>query len=313
MKRKYQVAIILINYNSGDYTLDCVNSIRAQTAGSLSYQIVIVDNNSTREEYGKIELLTKHAEIKLFRSRINVGFSGANMMGVQLADADYYYFLNNDCVLLNDCVSILHRFLENNQSVANASGEMINAEGKYECGFGYFPTISLKFWGSGILKIFSPEKFPSRSQQIETPIPVDVVSGSAMFIRAAPFETIGGFDTNYFLYCEEEDIALRLRRAGHQTFVVPQAKYQHFANKSTKSDNAIKLPFLKEYYISFFYYYRKNYNSFYWRTIQILSFLKAIRKFYRNRGYVELAIFIAKGAPVKQSLRFTQKINPEPA
>jgi GT2 family glycosyltransferase len=132
-----------------------------------------------------------------------------------------------------------------------------------------------------------------------------------MFIRATAFEVIGGFDTNYFLYCEEEDIALRLSRAGYATYLVPEAKYQHFENKSSQSSNVIRLPFLKEFYISFLYYYSKNYNRAYCFIIQLLYFFKTLRKFYKNKDYAVLAWFILKGAPVRESLRFKQKISPE--
>ncbi len=307
--RKFQIAVILVNYNSTNYTIDCVRSIEQLTDSSLQYQIIIVDNNSRDDEFKKLEVLQANQNITIFRSKINSGFSGANMMGVQLADAEYYYFLNNDCKLLNDCLSILYVFMESNPAVANASGEMFIANGEYEYNFRYFPTLSLKLFGSGLLRIFNPDKFPDRHKRMNIPTPVDLVNGSSMFIRARAFEEIGGFDTNYFLYSEEEDIALRLKRAGYSTFLIPAAKYQHFISKSTQSDGKINLVFLKEFYISFFYYFRKNYGYLYRLGMQVFFFFKIGRKFYKSWDYARLALFIASGAPVRHSLRFKQKIS----
>src|SRR5258708_40281264 len=107
-KRKYQVAVILINYNSSQYTLDCVETIFAKTSKELTFQIILIDNNSAPEESRKLERLASYADVQVFFGNINLGFSGANMAGVGLADAEYYYFLNNDCVLLNDCLEILY-------------------------------------------------------------------------------------------------------------------------------------------------------------------------------------------------------------
>lgn len=308
--RKYQVAVILVNYNTSHYTLNCIQSIHRLTS-SVNYQIIVIDNNSRREEFNKLLELKSQARIQLVRSKINIGFSGANMMGVQLADADYYYFLNNDTILLNDCLGILYHFMESNPHVANGSGEMINGKGDYEYNFRYFPTLALKLLGPGLLRIFNAERYPSRHVRFKEPTRVDLVNGSSMFIRATPFEEIGGFDTNYFLYCEEEDIALRLSRHGYQTFLVPEAQYQHFENKSSASDNEIRLPYLREFYISFLYYYSKNYNALYRMAIQFLYFFKLLRKFYKNLGYASLAFFVAAGAPAKHSLRFKQKISAE--
>lgn len=304
--RKFQVAVILINYNSSQYTLDCINSIRSQS--SVRYQIIVIDNNSRSSEFDKLSALREFKEVTLVRSKLNVGFSGANMMGVQVADADYYFFLNNDTILLNDCLSIFVSFMESHIQVANCTGEMFNEKNKHEYSFQYFPTLIIRLLGTGIFKKLSPHRFPDKRKRYEKPIRVDLVSGSAMFIRASYFEEIGGFDTNYFLYCEEEDIALRLSRQGYLTYLVPEAKYQHFESKSSVSDSSIRLPYLKEFYISSLYYYTKNYNVLYRMAIQFLYFFKLLRKFYKNIAYVRLAFFVAGGAHLKHSLKFKQKI-----
>jgi GT2 family glycosyltransferase len=301
--RKYQVAVILVNYNSSQYTLDCVQSIQKQTTG-IRYQIVITDNNSRPEERTKLSALDGLQDVQLIFSPENLGFSGANMLGVKSADADYYFFLNNDCVLLNDCLRILHDFMTGHPEAANASGEMFIADGSYEYNFRYFPSIALKLLGSGILRIFKPDGFPSRHIRFQQPTAVDLVNGSSMFIRAIPFEKINGFDTKYFLYCEEEDIALRLRREGFLTYLVPAARYQHFVSRSTRQEGSINLPFLKEFYISFLYYFGKNYNITYRLIIQLFYVVKTGRKALRNREFGQLAWFILRGAPEKESLRY---------
>lgn len=306
--RKFEVAVILINYNTSQYTLDCISSIRKQTL-SVRYQIIVVDNNSRLEEFQKLNGITDQDVLKVIRNRQNIGFSGASMVGVQHADADYYYFLNNDTILLNDCLGILHQFMQSTPDAANASGEMTNGRGVYEYNFRYFPTLALKLFGAGLLRIFNADRYPSRHIRFKKPTRVDLVNGSSMFIRAIPFEEIGGFDTNYFLYCEEEDIALRLFRHGGYTYLVPEAQYQHFENKSSVSESTIRLPFLKEFYISFLYYFRKNYGQPYAWSIQIIFFFKLFRKFYKNVGYAYLAFFVLSGAPIKHSLRFKQEIS----
>ncbi len=308
-KREFQVAVILVNYNSSLFTVDCIRSIVQHTAARLRYQVIVVDNNSSAEEFKNLENVSENRNVRIVRSKINLGFSGANMMGVQWADADYYYFLNNDCLLLNDGLSILHQFMEDNPGAANVSGEMFIANGEYEYNFRYFPSLALKLFGSRVLRLFDPERYPSRHKRFTKPTRVDLVNGSSMFIRALPFEEIGGFDTHYFLYCEEEDIALRLNRAGYQTYLVPAARYQHFISRSTQGDGKINLLFLKEFYISFLYYFSKNYGLVYSLVIRCLYFLKIGRKFYKHWDYARLAFFILRGAPAKYSIRFKQKIS----
>ena len=310
-KRKFQVAVILVNYNSSKYTIDCIQSIFKQSSSTTHFQVIVVDNNSEKEDFQRLEEVKGLENVTVFRSKLNVGFSGANMLGVQLASADYYYFLNNDCVILNDCLSILLDFMESHPHVGNCSGEMLISNDKYEYNFRNFPSLALKLLGSGLLRLLYPERFPDRHRRLEKPTRVDLVNGSSMFIRARPFEAIGGFDTNYFLYCEEEDIALRLYRAGYFTFLVPPARYKHFISRSTQSDGKINLPFLKEFYISFFYYVSKNYGYGHRLAMRWFYIFKIGRKFYKNSDYLRLAMFVAGGAHMKHSLRFKQKISDE--
>ncbi len=75
-----------------------------------------------------------------------------------------------------------------------------------------------------------------------------------MFFRRSVFADAGGLDTNYFLYCEEEDICLRLKNRGHTIFYVPSAVISHLGGGSTERDINIE----KEFYISLFYFLNKK-------------------------------------------------------
>ena len=75
-----------------------------------------------------------------------------------------------------------------------------------------------------LLRLMNPAQYPDKRRIYNEPLQVDLVSGSALFIRATYFHELGGFDTNFFLYCEEEDIALRMRKSNHAVFLVPAAR-----------------------------------------------------------------------------------------
>ena len=102
-EKQNDVAIILINYNSSNYSIDCIESIISNTNNKLNYQIIVIDNASGTKDYKNLKnkLASFDKNIFLFRSRINLGFSGGNMLGVQFSNARYYFFLNNDCILIH--------------------------------------------------------------------------------------------------------------------------------------------------------------------------------------------------------------------
>ena len=304
----YDVAIILINYNSSEYTIKCINSIKSTITSKLSYRTVIIDNASEIDDYQNLaknisENNTDNT-IQLYRSKINVGFSAGNMMGVQNIDADYYFLLNNDCILQNDCIGILHRFCEHNSRVALCSPQLYDGDGNTIPCINYFPTLKTKIFGSGINNLSYGKSHIRRKVKYINPVQVDVVSGSQMFIRAEHFFNIGGLDTIFFLYCEEEDLALRFSNANYKTYLVPQAHNYHLGSASTEKNLAIK----KEFYISFLYFYRKHYGFFSTLSIKLITALRLTRKIFKDKDNYRLIIFILKGAHLKHSLRHVQKV-----
>lgn len=245
--------------------------------------------------------------ISLLRMPVNEGYSAGNMAGAKMADAPYYYFLNNDTVLLNDALSILFDFMEKNPYTGICSGQMFHGDGSLGVNFNYFPDMKLKFMGSGLLRFISPAEYPKKGKIYQKPLKVPLLNGSSLFVRKEAFDKTGGFDTHFFLYCEEEDLALRMNKAGYSVYLVPEAKYVHFEGKSSSRDPGINLRMLREFYISQHYLYRKHYGkpaSYLWRFSQ---FLRSFRKFYIHPDYVRLAFFILLHPSMKYSLRHQQE------
>ena len=106
---KLDLAIVIINYNSSEFSQKCIQSILENTTSTISYEIIIVDNASKNRDYEALKNYISNLEntnITLYRSRINTGFGGGNMYGVQFAHANYYLFLNNDTLLIKDPIKI---------------------------------------------------------------------------------------------------------------------------------------------------------------------------------------------------------------
>ena len=304
----YDVAVILINYNSSEHTLACISSILQHTGGQQSYGMVVVDNASEENDFmqlaGHLDQLEHEVPLKLFRSRINTGFAGGNMLGVQLISAKYYFFLNNDCRLQNDCIDILYRFCEAHDDAALCSPQLYHEDGSHQPCFDYFPYLITKLFGLGILRLSYGKRYIRRKQLYTEPVRVDVVSGSQMFVRASAFDAIGGFDTTFFLYCEEDDIAFRLAQAGHSAYLVPDARNNHLGGGSTVASFEIR----KEFYISFLYFYRKHFGLFKQQLLKLILSLRLLRKGLSTRDNVRLALFVAAGAHFRHSLKHKQKL-----
>jgi hypothetical protein len=129
-----------------------------------------------------------------------------------------------------------------------------------------------------------------------------------MFVRAEAFNDLGGFDPVFFLYCEEEDLAIRMKKSGFSCYLVPEAKYIHFGGKSTGTDKGDYFKYLNEFYISQHYLYLKHFGLFAALIWRVTQFFRSLRKFYKDKRYIALAFIILTGPSTKNSIRYAEKI-----
>lgn len=301
-----RVAIIIVNFNSSHYTLACIRSIVEKSKDPVGYEIVVVDNASRKDDLVILEKEIKYyPQTKLITSNLNLGFAAGNMLGVQHANnSDYYYFLNNDCELMNDVIGILTHFMQQTPAAIWCTGQMHDSNQQAVPSFGYYPCLSLLLFGSGTLRLFYPSAYPRRKKNYTSVQQVPLITGASLFIRASAFNEIGGFDTRHFLYCEEEDIAIRLSQLG-LCYLVPEAEFIHHGGKSTSRNYLIE----REFYISLLYYYRKH-NPFNYPVLCVLHAFKLLMKVYKKHYWInfKLAFFILAGAPMRYSLYHQQRI-----
>lgn len=299
---RYKVAVSIINYNSSEHTLACLQSIVENTATGLSYQIVVIDNASSQEDLKKLEAGFPRAEhINLHRSEINLGFAGGHMLAVGHCDADYLYVLNNDCLLLNDNLNVLSDFMTANPSCALCIGQLYDQGGDIGNTFGYLPAVIYYLFGTGFARLLDPAHYPKK-MEYTAPVRVPYVSGAAMFFDLVKFREVGGLDTAFFFYCEEEDIAIRLAKRGYDIYLVPEAGYMHYGGGSTPKS----YEFMREYYISLFLLFRKHYSLPSRAFFTLYFFFRNLRKGFRDSRYLKIAFFLLNPDKSRHSLRHRQ-------
>jgi GT2 family glycosyltransferase len=225
------------------------------------------------------------------------------MLGFQDVNSRYVLFQNNDTVFLNDYLSIICNYMDEHPEVGLRTGQMFNTDNPFHSSFGYFPTLKLKLLGSSILRFFYKKEFPKKKIWYKEPLYVDFVTGASLFVSTEKFNQVGAFDRNYFMYCEEEDLGMKMKLYGYKTAVNPYARFIHHGGKSTNKSIRIE----KEYYISLLYYHRKYSKPFAYFFLKLFYFFKAIKKINRGLKYLILSFFILSGANMKYSLKHEQK------
>jgi len=309
---KLDLAIIIINYNSSEFSQKCIQSVLENTTSTISYEIIIVDNASKNRDYEALRNFIsnlKNTNIRLYRSRINTGFGGGNMYGVQFAHANYYLFLNNDTLLIKDPIKICFDFMEKTEDAALCGPQIFNEHQKKEVSFDHFTSIGREIFGKKMLEFVFRKTKPNRRKQYSTPLSVDYVNGSFMFFRAKDFDSVGGFDTTIFLYFEESDICYRLKKKNRKTYFIPSASYLHYQGKSIQK-TAWNIRTKIELKTSMFYVIRKNYGYLHYQLLRVFFILRYGLVSIVKPKYFKLFHRILIGLPMGKSLKQEQSILP---
>lgn len=249
------VSIIIINYKTPDLVIDCVKSIKEQTK-DLLYEIIVVDNASND---GSAEILNGElaGDIKLIESGENLGFGKANNLGVEHAKGEYIFLLNSDTILINNAVKILHDYIINTKGVGVVGGNLYSVDLKENSSFSLvFDDIdTLKKqsrWIYIIKEILSRQfrqRFYSDEQRrqyvyrhtfnhTDKPMEVGYIFGTDMMLSRSLYQEMKGFDPEFFMYAEEEELSWRIHQKGYKIVSVPMAKIIHLDGGTFKRDDS---------------------------------------------------------------------------
>ena len=299
-----QVSIITINYNSSLFTIKLVESIFKHIGKIIDYEIIITDNASKDRDYENlVKKLPRDERIKLFRNKVNNGFSGGNMDGYEKSKGKYLLFINNDCQCMNDVISPLIEFMKSNDNVGLLTGKVRGLDGRYTGTHKLFPSLSKSLFGTRFARILSKEKFISPKRSIKKPTRVQVVTGAFMFFSKEVFEDIDGFDRKFFLDCEEEDISKRVWDIGKEVYMLPKPEIVH-EHGGSKKENEMELR--NEFYISYKKLMFKHYSKPYSILMLLLISLKIFRYFIVGKCKYDTVKLALKGFPEECSLRYKQ-------
>lgn len=224
-----KVVFVILNYNGGEDTLDCLRSIGGVEYGN--YRAIVVDNAST--DGSADEIGRRFPGVLLIRNGVNRGFDGGNNVGIEAAlgeGADAVFLLNNDTVV---CPEILRHL--------TAAARALPRAGILGPKIYYHDDPRLLWWAgcekkrsaTGWLAVYTQEgKKKADCGRYGEVKRVDGVNGCAMYVRREVFGEAGLFDERYFMYNDEFDICDRAGRAGWDCYFVPAARLWHKVSRS---------------------------------------------------------------------------------
>nr|WP_223473119.1 glycosyltransferase family 2 protein [Pseudomonas brassicacearum] len=267
--------VIIVNYNAGELLLACVRSAFAAGASS----VIVVDNDSHDDSLMLVE--RTHAvgdSLQIVRNAANLGFAVACNQGARLSAAPNLFFLNPDTVLAADAIDRLLLALHSAPEIGMVGGFLCNPDGSEQAGGRrVFPTPRRAFmraFGLSRLSALFPSLLSDFLLHKEplpgTPIVVEAISGACMLVKREAIESVGLWDEDYFLHCEDLDWCMRFHQAGWRVLFVPDAQVMHVFGGCSR-----QRPYFVEWHkhlgILRFYrkFFRRKYPAVLWVSVVI--------------------------------------------
>lgn len=237
-----KVSIVLVNWNGKHDTLSCLKSLTLLEKGEYNVQIIVVDNGSRDGSLSAIS--EKYPHVSLIDAKDNIGFTGGNNMGIELAleqEADIVWLLNNDTVA--DSGALLPLVAElRKKDVGIAGSKIYFMAGRefHKDRYAESDKGKVVWYAGGNIdwkNMYASHKGVDEVDhgQFADISATSFISGCSMAIRRDVLEAIGVFDTRYYLYYEDIDLCMRAKRHKYRLHVVPDSVIWH--KNAGSSDN----------------------------------------------------------------------------
>ncbi len=257
------LSIIIVNWNVRHYLEKCLLSIIKNTH-DLDYEIIVVDNNSTRDDSKKFLANFKTEEnLKIILNNQNLGFAKANNQGIKQAQGEYVLLLNPDTEIIKEgSLAMAVELMKKNKDWGVLGCRLWEADKQTQLSVRSFPRlipqimISLKlhhiFPRARVLRNYFQPNF-----DYEKITSVDQVMGAFLMTKKEVLSKIGMLDEKFYIWFEEVDFCKRTKQAGWKVVYSPNPTIIHYGSQSFAQ--VLSLAKQRIYNRSAIHYFRKYY------------------------------------------------------
>jgi GT2 family glycosyltransferase len=215
-----RVAVILVNWNGREVTLDCLRSLREVRYDDLD--VIVVDNASSD---GSVESIRRDfPDVHLMVMDRNLRFAGGNNAGIARAferGAAMVMLLNNDTTVDPDLVEALIARMNSDQRCGMVAPK-IYYHGEPD--MIWYAGGEISFWTGTMRHVGIRERDYG---QHDLPMATQYATGCCILVKKEVIEQVGVLDESYFIYGEDADWCMRVRRAGYSVWYEPNGKVWH--------------------------------------------------------------------------------------
>jgi N-acetylglucosaminyl-diphospho-decaprenol L-rhamnosyltransferase len=261
------LSIVIVNWNVKELLERCLTALTACRAPAC--EIIVVDNSSSD---GSPEMVRKQfAHVRLIASDANLGFAGANNLGVATSTGRYLLLLNPDTEVGPGALEAMVTYMDAHPGIGTLGPRLLGPDRQVQPSRRRFPTLATAFLESTMLQQWFPhnrllQRYYVQDKGDNEEQDTDWLVGACLLIRREAWKQVGPLDDNFFMYSEELDWCRRAKTAGWRVVYVPWATVVHHEGQSSSQVVPARHIYFQS---SKVYYFRKYYGTAVGETLRL--------------------------------------------
>ncbi len=293
-----QLSVVILNYNVRYFLEQCLKTVGHALQG-IDAEIIVVDNASKDDSCQMVK--KNFPRVKLIENKENVGFSKANNQAVKIAKGTYICILNPDTAVAENTFDTLLQFVKNKKNLGALGIHYMDGTGNFlpECKRNLptpkrsiFKVLGFTKGKNGYYANFIAPKATGE---------VEVLAGAFMFMKKEIYDSLGGFDEDYFMYGEDIDLSYKIIKAGYKNYYHGGLSVLHYKGESTTKDTA----YLDRFYGAMHIFYNKHFKKNGLLTFFIFAGV-AVTKFLKGRKVLKKK---SKPSEITEAWVLTEDLN----
>jgi hypothetical protein len=286
----YDLSVVIVSFKTREVLRECLEALERESEG-LRVEILIVDNNSSDGSPEMVE--TDFPHVRLFRSKVNLGFGAANNVALEVTQGRYVVLLNSDAFLRPGSLRLAVKHMDERPEAGLGGARLVGRDDSWQPSARMFPSLKTDFFVyTGLASRFPKSRLFGRFDRTwadqSQPAIVDWVPGAFSIIRADALAKVGFFDPVFFLYAEEVDLCRRIQQAGYEIWYWPDIVVVHIGGESSRQVKSLEMSTTGAQLVlwrmrSTLLYYRKHHGAAAWgaRNLELMLYRLTA---WRNRS-----------------------------
>ena len=263
------LSVCIVSWNTCPLLKDCLHSVYDDPQ-VVEWEVLVVDNASSDDSVEMVE--SCFPQVRLVASRENLGFAGGNNLALEQARGRYLLLLNSDTRVEQGALGGLVAFMEDHPEAGAAGPRLVDEEGSLQLSCGLAPGLASEFVNKLLLhKLFPFFKLGGWDHaEIRE---VGWVTGACLLVRRAVVEQVGLLDSGIFMFYEDLEWCMRIRRGGWRIFYYPFSQVLHLGGRSTQKNLEEMLVVSQQ---SLFYLFQKHFGPGRLHVLRLLTVVEMV-------------------------------------